>query len=72
MSKPKHVLMIFCDQMRYDAMGAMGNPYVQTPNLDALAADSVTTVTGVEYIDRGYQDLLEKLRSLGADITETI
>ena len=21
MSKPKHVLMIFCDQMRYDAMG---------------------------------------------------
>ena len=34
----------------------------------ALAADSVTTVTGVEYIDRGYQDLLEKLRSLGADI----
>ena len=41
MSKPKHVLMIFCDQMRYDAMGAMGNPYVQTPNLDALAADSV-------------------------------
>ncbi len=33
-----------------------------------LAADSVTTVTGLEYIDRGYQDLLEKLRSLGADI----
>lgn len=33
-----------------------------------LCADSVTTVTGLEYIDRGYQDLLEKLRSLGADI----
>ena len=33
-----------------------------------LAADSVTTVTGLEFIDRGYQDLLEKLKSLGADI----
>ena len=33
-----------------------------------LCADSVTTVTGVEYIDRGYQNLLEKLRSLGADL----
>ncbi|MBQ9080365.1 MAG: sulfatase-like hydrolase/transferase [Clostridia bacterium] len=41
MSKPQHVLVLFCDQMRYDAMGAMGNPYIQTPNLDALAADSV-------------------------------
>ena len=33
-----------------------------------LCADSVTTVTGLEYIDRGYQDLLEKLRMLGADV----
>ena len=41
MSNPRHVLMIFCDQLRYDAMGAMGNPYIQTPNLDALAAESV-------------------------------
>lgn len=37
----KHVLMIFTDQQRYDAMGANGNPDIQTPNLDALAADSV-------------------------------
>jgi arylsulfatase A-like enzyme len=30
-----------CDQLRYDAVGAHGNPYVDTPNLDRLAARSV-------------------------------
>lgn len=34
----------------------------------ALAATGVSTVTGVEYIDRGYENLVEKLRFLGADI----
>lgn len=29
------------DQLRPDALGAYGNPYVQTPALDALAAESV-------------------------------
>jgi UDP-N-acetylglucosamine 1-carboxyvinyltransferase len=33
-----------------------------------LAADGVTTVTNVEYIDRGYENLIEKLKRLGADI----
>ncbi len=33
-----------------------------------LAADGETVVTGLECIDRGYQDLVEKLKSLGADI----
>ena len=33
-----------------------------------LAARGETVVTGLEFIDRGYQDLVEKLRSLGADI----
>jgi len=33
-----------------------------------LAAEGETSVTGIEYIDRGYQDLVEKLKSLGADI----
>ncbi len=37
----KNVLFLFTDQLRYDAIGANGNSYVQTPNLDALAADSV-------------------------------
>ncbi len=33
-----------------------------------LAAEGETVVTGLEYIDRGYQDLVDKLKSLGADI----
>ena len=34
----------------------------------ALAADGVSTVSGLEYIDRGYEDLVGKLKKLGADI----
>ena len=34
----------------------------------ALAADGVTTISSIEYIDRGYEDLVEKLKFLGADI----
>ncbi len=30
--------------------------------------DGVTELTGLEYIDRGYDNLVEKLRSLGADV----
>ncbi len=33
-----------------------------------LTAEGETTVTGLEFIDRGYQDIVDKLRSLGADI----
>ena len=35
-----------------------------------LAAEGTTTVTNIELIRRGYQDIVEKLRSLGADISE--
>ena len=41
MSKKKNILFLFTDQLRYDAIGANGNRFVQTPNLDALAADAV-------------------------------
>ena len=34
----------------------------------ALAAEGVSTVTGIEYIDRGYEDFVGKLKLLGADI----
>jgi UDP-N-acetylglucosamine 1-carboxyvinyltransferase len=34
-----------------------------------LAADGTTTVEDVHYIERGYECMIEKLRSLGADIT---
>ena len=33
-----------------------------------LGADGITRITGLEHIDRGYQDLEQTLRSLGADI----
>ena len=39
--KPKHILLLFTDQQRYDTVGANGNPIAQTPNLDALAKESV-------------------------------
>jgi len=34
----------------------------------ALGAEGVSTISGLEFIDRGYEDLVAKLRSLGADI----
>lgn len=37
MNRP-NIILIFCDQMRGDALGADGNPYIRTPNLDYLAA----------------------------------
>lgn len=30
--------------------------------------EGITEVTGVEYIDRGYDNLVSNLRSLGADV----
>lgn len=35
----------------------------------ALAAEGTSHVTGVEHIERGYSDLVQKLRSLGAAIS---
>lgn len=37
----KHILMLFSDQQRQDTIGAYGNDVMQTPNLDALANDSI-------------------------------
>lgn len=39
-----------------------------TTTLAALSADGTSTITGVEYIERGYERLAERLQSLGADI----
>jgi UDP-N-acetylglucosamine 1-carboxyvinyltransferase len=36
--------------------------------LAALAADGVTTIGNVQQIDRGYNDIDEKLRAVGAKI----
>lgn len=37
-TKP-NVLFLFADDQRADAIGAAGNPYIQTPNLDQLAKE---------------------------------
>ncbi|MFM1878085.1 MAG: hypothetical protein RLZZ241_951 [Bacteroidota bacterium] len=36
-----NILLIFADDQRADALGASGNPYIQTPNLDRLAQEGV-------------------------------
>ena len=36
-----------------------------------LAADGTTRITGVHHIDRGYDDLVGRLRAVGADIDRT-
>lgn len=38
----------------------------------ALAAEGVSVITGLEFIDRGYEDLVGKLKRLGADIRREI
>lgn len=39
-TKP-NILLICTDQQRFDALGASGNPHIQTPNLDRLAQQGV-------------------------------
>lgn len=41
MTRKPHVILIHADQLRADCVGAYGNPDVQTPTLDALAADAM-------------------------------
>jgi len=36
-----NILLVITDQQRWDALGANGNPDIQTPHLDRLAAEGV-------------------------------
>lgn len=38
---PWNVILITNDQQRHDALGAAGNPVIQTPNMDRLASEGV-------------------------------
>ena len=40
--------------------------------LAGLIADGETTVDSIEHIDRGYEDFVEKLKSVGADIERQV
>jgi arylsulfatase len=41
MKKQPNVLLVFVDQMRGDAIAALGNPIIKTPNLDRLVNEGV-------------------------------
>ena len=36
-----NILLLMCDQLRADSLGAAGHPLVRTPNIDRLAASGV-------------------------------
>lgn len=38
---PPNILIIYPDQMRYDAMQCAGNPVIKTPNIDRLSQEGV-------------------------------
>jgi len=37
----KNILFIMCDQLRWDYLSCNGHPWLQTPNIDRLAAGGV-------------------------------
>ncbi|MCL5098685.1 MAG: sulfatase [Candidatus Omnitrophica bacterium] len=36
-----NVLVVLCDDLRWDCLGCAGHPYLRTPNIDQLAAEGV-------------------------------
>ena len=40
--KQPNILLIFCDQLRYDAIAAHGNPVIKTPVIDGLIESGVS------------------------------
>jgi arylsulfatase A-like enzyme len=41
MRRPKNILWIMCDQLRFDYLGCTGHPTLKTPNIDAMAMRGV-------------------------------
>jgi arylsulfatase A-like enzyme len=41
MPRPKNILWIMCDQLRFDYLGCTGHPTLKTPNIDAMATRGV-------------------------------
>ena len=39
--KQKNLVIIMADQLRKDFLGCYGNPYVNTPNIDSIAGESL-------------------------------
>ncbi len=41
MNKPRNVLFVICDQLRWDYLSCYGHPHLHTPNIDSLAERGV-------------------------------
>ncbi|MEM7336148.1 MAG: sulfatase-like hydrolase/transferase [Chloroflexota bacterium] len=41
MNRPKNILFVLCDQLRWDYLSCYGHPYLHTPNIDWLAENGV-------------------------------
>ncbi|MCB1546137.1 MAG: sulfatase-like hydrolase/transferase, partial [Rhodoblastus sp.] len=39
--RAKNILFIMFDQLRWDYLSCAGHPHLETPHIDALAADGV-------------------------------
>ncbi len=76
--------IILCDPHRATVIGldrkqALGGIKMTSPDIRAgislliaaLSADGESTISNVEQIDRGYQDITERLTALGAEIVRT-
>ena len=44
--EPKNILFILTDDHRYDAMGFMGHPFLETPNMDRIAREGTNFTAG--------------------------
>ena len=40
-TQPRNVILVLVDDLRFDALGVTGHPWIETPNLDALARSGV-------------------------------
>ncbi len=40
-ARPRNVIFILVDDLRYDALGCMGHPFLKTPHIDSLASGGV-------------------------------
>jgi N-acetylglucosamine-6-sulfatase len=40
-NQPRNIIIVLTDDHRYDALGFMGHPFLETPNLDSLAKKGV-------------------------------
>ena len=39
--QPPNIIFILCDDHRWDALGSMGHPFLETPNLDLMASQGL-------------------------------